>query len=267
MLWAPNRPACGVDGVIGQRTGRDRHQIGFVARIQYPDQLRPVLGVVLGQLVGHQHQAAVEQRHDGVHEAGIGRRIGPLRDLLRIGLVGNIEHEHAAVDIGEVAAVRPLRIDVGVVGAEALVDRMPRRRPDVVALPRAGHPPAADLDGLRRIAHVDAAIELVVLRMRRREIARARRAVHVFAVAEPQLVHAARMRPRAIEERNRFRIFRLGNIEQLEAGRLQILLRGLIGHRHHVAAGLQANSSACWRAADRSGTPLSACADRRRRRR
>ena len=63
--------------------------------------------------------------------------------------------------------------------------------------------------------------------------------MHVFAVAEPELMHAARVRSGAVEERNRFRIFRLGNVEQLEARGLQILLRGLIGDRHQVAAGLQ----------------------------
>jgi hypothetical protein len=52
-------------------------------------------------------------------------------------------------------------------------------------------------------------------------------------------MHAARMRPGAIKERNRFRIFRLGNIEQLEARGLQILFRGLIGDRHHIPASLQ----------------------------
>ena len=105
--------------------------------------------------------------------------------------------------------------------------------------PRAGHPPAADFDRFCRIAHVDAAVELVVGRIGRNEIARARRAMHVFAVAEPQLMHAARMRPRAVEERDRFRIFRLGNVEQFEARRLHIFLLGLISHRHQVAAGLQ----------------------------
>ena len=116
---------------------------------------------------------------------------------------------------------------------------MARRRHHVVALPRARHPPAADFDRLRRIAHVNAAVELIVLRMGRREIARARRAMHVFAVAEPELVHAARMRARAVKEPDRFRIFRLGNVEHLDAGRLQIFLRRLIGDRHQVAAGLQ----------------------------
>ena len=117
--------------------------------------------------------------------------------------------------------------------------RVARRRPHVVALARAGHPPAADLDRLRGIAHVDAAIELVVGRIGRLEVARAGRAMDVFAVAEPELMHAARGRPRAVEERDRLRILRLRNVEQLEAGRLQILLRGLVGDRHHVAAGLE----------------------------
>ena len=176
MLCAPKRPLGGEGLVIGQRAGRDRHQVGFLARVEHPDQLRPVLGVVLGRLVGHQHQPAVEQRHHRVHESGIGRRVGPLRDPLRVRLVGDVEDEHAAVDIGEIAAVRTLRIDVAVVRAVALVERMARRRHHVVALLGAGHVPAADLDRLRRIAHVDAAIELVVGGMRRLEVGRARRA-------------------------------------------------------------------------------------------
>src|SRR5262249_41796945 len=35
--------------VIGQRAGRDRDQVGFLARVQNPDELRPILGVVLGR--------------------------------------------------------------------------------------------------------------------------------------------------------------------------------------------------------------------------
>ena len=267
MLWAPKRPRARVGLVVRQRAGRDRHEVLLVARIQDPDELRPVLGVVLGQLVGHQHQPAVEQRHHGMHEAGVGRRVGPGRDFLRVRLVGNVEDVHAAVDIGEVAAVRPLRIDVAVVRAVALVERVARRRRHVVALLRARHVPAAELDRLRRIAHVDAAIELVVLRMRRHEVRRARRHVHVFAVAEPELMHAARMRARAVEERDRFRIFRIGDVEQLHAGRLQALLLGLVGDRHQVAAGFQRVRAHVARAADRSGRPPWACADRRHRRR
>ena len=75
--------------------------------------------------------------------------------------------------------------------------------------------------------------------MRRDEIGRARRHVDVFAVAEPELVHAARMRARAVVERDRVRLLRVGDVEQLHAGRLQALLLGLVGDRHDVAAGLQ----------------------------
>ena len=146
---------------------------------------------------------------------------------------------HAAVDIGEVAAVRPLRIDVAVVRAVALVDRVARRRRDVVALLGAGHVPAAKLDRLRRIAHIDAAVELVVVRMRRLEVRRAGGAMDVFAVAEPELVHAARGRPRAVEERDRARLLRHRDVEQLHAGRLLALLLGLVGDRHDVAADLK----------------------------
>jgi len=174
-----------------------------------------------------------------VHEAGIGRRIGPLRNFLRIGFVGNVQNEHAAVDIGEIATVAPLRIDVGVVGAVALVDRVAWRRHDIVALTRARHPPAADFDRLRRVADIDTAVELVVVWIGRHEIARTGRAMDEFAIAEPKLMHSARMRAGAIEKRNRFRIFRLGNIEQFKAGGLKVLLRRLVSDRHHVAARFQ----------------------------
>ncbi len=146
----------------------------LVAHVQNPDQFRPVLAGVLGRLVGHQHEVAIEQRHRRVHEAGIGRRIGPVRDHLRVGLVLDVHHEHAAVDVAEVEPVRPLRVDVGVVRAIALVERMTRRRRDIVGRARARHPPAADFVRLRRIAHVDAAVELVVVRVARFEVGRAR---------------------------------------------------------------------------------------------
>ena len=116
---------------------------------------------------------------------------------------------------------------------------MPRRRHHVVALTRARHPPAADLDRLCGIAHVDAAIELVVVGVRGREVGRARRAMHVFAVAEPQLVHPARGRARAVEERDRPRLLRNRDVEQLHAGGLQPLFLRLVGHRHDVPAGLE----------------------------
>ena len=92
-------------------------------------------------------------------------------------LVGDVEDDHAAVDIAHVHAVGPLRIDVGVVRPVAGVDAgagVARRRRDIVALVGAGQPPAADLDRLRRVAHVDALVELVVVRVRRVKVARRR---------------------------------------------------------------------------------------------
>src|SRR6266404_4757632 len=44
---------------------------------------------------------------------------------------------------------------------------------------------------------------------------------------------------RAVVEPDRLRILRLGDVEQLHAGRLQALLLGLVGDRHDVPAGLQ----------------------------
>ena len=172
-----------------------------------------------------------------MHEAGIRRRIGPVRDRLRLRLVGDVHDEHAAVDVSEIKPVGPLLVDIGVVRAMALVELVARQRR--LAFLGARHPPAADLDRLRRIAHVDAAVELVVERMARREVGGARRHVHVFAVAEPQLMHAARGRARAIEKRNRARLFRHRHVEQFEPGRLLPDLLGLIGDRHDVAGQFQ----------------------------
>ena len=157
-------------------------------------------------------------------------------------LVGNVHHEHAGIEIGEIEPVGTLRVDVGVVRAVALVERrslVARRRRLVVALARAGQPPAADLDRLRRVLHVEAAVELVVERVVRFEVRRAGAHVNVLAVAEPQLVHAARIRPRAVHERDRLRVLRLGDIEQLEARRLLADLLGLVGDRQDVAGELE----------------------------
>ena len=115
----------------------------------------------------------------------------------------------------------------------ALVEFVPRQRR--LAFLGAWHPPAADFDWLCRIAHVDAAVELIVERMARLEIGRAGGHVHVFAVAEPQLMHAARRRARAIEKRDRAWAFRHRYVEQLQARRLLPDLLRLIGHRHDVA--------------------------------
>ncbi len=225
--------------VVRQRAGRDRHKVLFVAGVEHPHELRPVLGVVLGGLVGDQHQAAIEQRNDRVHEAGVGWRVGPGRDLLRVGLVRDVEDVHAAIDVGEIATVRALRIDVAVVRAVALVERVARGRRGVVALLGARHVPAADFGRLRRVAHVDDAVELVIERVGALPVRRAGRHVDVLAVAEPELVDAAGVFARAVEERDRARLLRVGDVEQLHAGRLQVLLLGLVGDRHDVSARLE----------------------------
>ena len=105
----------------------------------------------------------------------------------------------------------------------------------LVADARARHPPAPDLLRRGRIAHVEDLVALVVELVVGDEIRRARRHVDVFAVAEPELVHAARLVARAVHERDRLRIFRHRDVEQLEAGGLLARLLDLIGHRHDVA--------------------------------
>ena len=223
------------------RAGRDRHRVLLGAVVDDPHQLRPVDPVIAGAFIADDQQVALEQRHDGVGEAVIRRVVVPARDHLRVRLVGDVEDDHAAVDIAHVHAVRPLGINVGIVRPEAgvLVALMTRRRRHIVARRRAGQPPAADLDRLRRVAHIDALVELVVLRVGRAEIGRARAHMDVFAVGEPQLVDAARMRPGAVEEGDPARVLRHRDVEQLEAGlRVAGLLR-LIGDREDVADCLQ----------------------------
>ena len=170
-------------------------------------------------------------------EPVIGRMIVPARHHFRPGPVRNVENDHPAVDIAEIGAVGALWIDVCIVRAEAGVGafRMTHRRRLAVALSRARQPPAADLDRLRRVLHVDDPVELVILGVGRREVRRAGAHVDVFAIGKPQLMNAARMGPGAIEERDRTRGFRHRDVEQLEPRGLQPLLFRLIGDRHDVA--------------------------------
>ena len=165
----------------------------------------------------------------------------PAGHHLWIGLVGDVEDHQPAIDIAEIGAIRPLRIDIGIVRAKPGVGTfgMTHRRRYIVALAGAGEPPAPDFDRLGRVLDVDDPVELVVARMRRFEVGRARAHVDVFAIGEPQLVDAARIRPRAVEKRDRARVFGGRDVEQLEAGGLLALLLCLIGDGEDVADGLQ----------------------------
>ena len=116
---------------------------------------------------------------------------------------------------------------------------MARRRRLRIADARARHPPAPDLLRRGRIAHVEDLVALVVELVVRDEIGRARRHVHVLAVAEPELVHAARFLARAVHEGDRLRLLRHRDVEQLEAGRLLPRLLALVGDRHDVADHLE----------------------------
>ena len=107
------------------------------------------------------------------------------------------------------------------------------------ALHRARIPPAPDFGRLGRVAHVDDGIDLVVLRVTRREIRRAAGAVDIFAVDEPKRVHAARMGTGAVEEGYRLGILRIGDIEQVDAGGLFASDGRLIGDCQKVAGHLQ----------------------------
>ena len=71
------------------------------------------------------------------------------------------------------------------------------------------------------------------------EVGRAGGHVHGLAVAEPQLVHAARAGAGGVDEGDRLRGLGRGDVEQLEAGRLLAVLLHLVGDRHDVADGLE----------------------------
>ena len=159
-----------------------------------------------------------------------------MRDELRPRFVRDVQDDRAARDVTDVGAVGPLREDVGVVRAVARVEfRMALQGRHGIADARARQPPAADFLGLRRLAHVDDAVELVVRRVRRLEVRGARRHVDVLAIDEPHGVHAARVLARGVEVRDELRRFRLADVEEIEARRLQVHLARLVRNRHHVA--------------------------------
>jgi hypothetical protein len=112
---------------------------------------------------------------------------------------------------------------------------VPRRLRIGIADTRARHPPASCLLRRTRIAHIKNLITLVVELIVGDEVGRTRRHVHVFAVAKPELVHAARFLARAVNERDRLRLLGRRYVEQLEARRLLPRLLHLIGNRHDVA--------------------------------
>ena len=116
---------------------------------------------------------------------------------------------------------------------------MPFGRRFGVTLTQARQPPAAGFNRLRRILHVDNAIDLMVARVAGLIISGSRTHMHVAPIAEPQLMNAARMRARRIEKGYALRVFRLRNIEQIKSRRLLPDLGGLIGNRHDVAANLK----------------------------
>jgi hypothetical protein len=153
----------------------------------------------------------------------------------------DVQHEGAAIDVADVGAVRPLGEHVGVVGAKAHVEllRQPRRRRRLVAFARAGIPPAPCLHRLRRVRDVEDAVELVVERVARGEVRRAGRHVDGPAVDEPQRVHAARMRPGAVELRDELRLFGPAHVEQVHARGREPHRAGLVRHRQEIAHQVQ----------------------------
>src|SRR2546428_7134999 len=119
-----------------QRARADGHQLVLPLRVDDPHELGPVLRRFAYRLVADDEQVLVEEGHHGVAEAGEGRLIVPAPEQARMRLVGDVEHERAAVDVADVGAVGPPWIHVGVVRAVAGVDGpLARRRALGVALP------------------------------------------------------------------------------------------------------------------------------------
>ena len=106
--------------------------------------------------------------------------------------IRDVEDDRPAVQVADPRPVGPLRVHVGVVRAEAGVERrMAHRRWFHVAIASAGQPPAPHLRRPRGLADVDDAVALVVLRVAGLEVGGAARHVDVGAVDEPEMVHAA----------------------------------------------------------------------------
>ena len=97
----------------------------------------------------------------------------------------------------------------------------------------------ADLGRPRRIAHVDNAVKLIIVRMGRGKVGRTGRHVHGLAIDEPYGVDTARVRSRRIEMRDEARYLGRADIENVEPGRLQAWIPGLVRHDHCVADNIQ----------------------------
>src|SRR5204863_461030 len=123
--------------------------------VDEPHELGPVLGGFTHRFVADHEEIALEERHDGVTEAGERRVIVPASQQPRVRLVGDVEDHRAAVDVPDVGAVGTARIDVGVVRAIAGIDgRVARRSRLGVAVPRPRQPPAPDFARPRRRSRV-----------------------------------------------------------------------------------------------------------------
>ena len=133
-----------------QRAGRDRHRVFLGAVVDDPHQLRPVGAVVAGALVADDQQVALEERHDGVGEAGIGRVVVPARHHLRVRLVGDVEDDHPAVDDSPCrrGPAAPDRRWCCAGGSRCRAGRRSgaSAAPSLSPSAGAGQPPAADLD-------------------------------------------------------------------------------------------------------------------------
>src|SRR5437867_10477027 len=135
-------------------------------------------------------------------------------DHLGMRLVGNVEDDDAAIDIGRIGTIRPFPVDVDVVRAEAGIEPlMPYGRWHVVALPGARQPPASHLLRLAGITYVDDGIELVILGIGGDKIGRTTADVHVFAIHEPHVVGALGVLPGPVEEGYRARIAGVADVE------------------------------------------------------
>ena len=173
-------------------------------------------------------------------EARIWRMVVPPAEHARPGHVRDVEDDRAAVDVADPGPVGPAGVDVRVVRAKSGVElRVTRRGRLRVPVPRTGQPPATDLDRMRGLPDVDDAVELIVFRVPRLEVRRSARQMQIRAVDEPQMVHAPRVGPGGVEERDRPRLAGVGHVEELDTGRLHADAARLVRDHEQIAHEVQ----------------------------
>ncbi len=170
-----------------------------------------------------------------------GRRVAPVRHHGRLGQVADIQNDGDTVNIADVGAIGPFGKDVGIVHPKTRIELGGHTCGWSVTVPdtRARIPPPTHFLWLGRVADIDDAIELIVLRISGGEISRPAGHMHVLTVDKPQTMYTPRVRPRGIEMGNQPGGFRRGNIEEIKTRRLCTDIFCLISHRHDIAHDVQ----------------------------